>query len=111
MKNIAKSVALAGFVAAAILATASAVRADDEFAHPESYKFDGGPLGELKGNAAVDGYFFWQSGAGDGGSAVGNHATGAKVGAWEVEVRKKQLSPPFGDSLSRPRNTNRSISG
>jgi hypothetical protein len=60
----------------------------DWFAHPESYKFDGGPLGELEGNAAADAYFFAQSGASDK-SAVGPHSTGFKWGAWEVELAKK----------------------
>ena len=80
-------------VATAVLTTlalgvASGARAQDEFAHPQSYKFDGGPLGELEGNAAVDGYFFWQSGSGNG-SAVGHYATGSKIDAWEVELSKK----------------------
>ncbi|HEX4113620.1 MAG TPA: outer membrane beta-barrel protein [Stellaceae bacterium] len=89
MKHLAtSSVVLTGLLGtAAILAASSIAHAQDEFAHPQSYKFDGGPLGELEGNAAVDGYFYWQSGAGDG-STVGNHSTGAKVNAWEVEVAK-----------------------
>jgi hypothetical protein len=60
----------------------------DQFAHPETFKFDGGPLGELESSAAVDGYFFWQSGAADG-STVGSRSTGAEVGAFEVELSKK----------------------
>lgn len=60
----------------------------DSFGRPELYKFDGGPLGELEGAAAVDGYFFAQSGAADD-SAVGRHETGAEVGAFEVELKKK----------------------
>ena len=61
--------------------------AQDEFAHPVPYQFDGGPLGQLEGSAAVDGYFFAQSGAGDH-SVVGPYATGAKVQGWETEVNK-----------------------
>lgn len=88
-KSLTTSAALAGLVGAtALLAAASAAHAQDEFAHPVPYKFDGGPLGELEGAAAVDGYFFAQSGASNN-SAVGNHATGAKIDAWEVELSKK----------------------
>ena len=61
--------------------------AQDEFAHPVPYQFDGGPLGQLEGSAAVAGYFFAQSGAGDS-SVVGRYATGAKVEGWETEVGK-----------------------
>ena len=61
--------------------------AQDEFAHPVSYQFDGGPLGQLEGSAAIDGYFFAQSGAGNH-SVIGPYATGAKVDAWETEVGK-----------------------
>jgi hypothetical protein len=86
MRYLTTSAAFAGLLACSVFSIAPA-QAQEEFAHPESYTFDGGPLGQLKGNAAVDGYFFLQSGAGDG-STVGNHSTGAKVNAWEVEVSK-----------------------
>jgi hypothetical protein len=61
--------------------------AQDEFAHPVGYTFDGGPLGELHGSAAADGYFFAQSGSSDS-SAVGHYATGAKIDAWMVEISR-----------------------
>jgi hypothetical protein len=61
--------------------------AQDEFAHPVPYTFDGGPLGQLEGDAAADGYFFAQSGA-SRHSAVGNHSTGGRLEAWEVELIK-----------------------
>jgi hypothetical protein len=67
----------------------TSVRASEEemsqFAHPQSYAFDGGPLGQLQGNAAFSGYFFAQTGAGDN-STVGSYTTGARFNAWEIEV-------------------------
>ena len=64
------------------------VNRPDEFAHPAPYSFDGGPLGELEGSAAFDGYFFAETGVGDG-SAVGRYSAGARVNAWETQVAKK----------------------
>lgn len=62
--------------------------AQEQFAHPPSYTFDAGPgLGELETSAAFAGYFFDQSGAGNG-STVGNYSTGFRVNAWEVEVAR-----------------------
>jgi len=75
-------------MAAALLLASMPVHAQDEFAHPRSYTLDAGPgLGPLEGSAAFAGYFFAQSGAGDG-SAVGNYRTGFRVDAWEVEIAR-----------------------
>lgn len=94
------------------------VNRPDEFAHPVPYQFDGGPLGELEGSAAIDGYFFAESGAGDH-SAVGSYPVGARVNAWETEVSKKVTETDFwgfavqaGEyqdinlGLGRPKNIN-----
>jgi len=94
------------------------VNRPDEFAHPVPHSFDGGPLGELEGSAAFDGYFFGESGAGDG-SAVGRYSVGARANAWETEVGKKVTETDFwgfavqaGEyqdinlGLNRPKNIN-----
>jgi hypothetical protein len=91
--------------------------AQDRFAPPAPYEFDGGPLGTLEGAAAVDGYFFTESGAGDK-SSVGPYAAGARINAWMTEVVKPTANDFWGFTLqageyqdinfglNRPKNIN-----
>jgi hypothetical protein len=105
-------------VCAGLLCVSIPAHAQDQFAPPAPYEFDGGPLGTLEGSAAVDGYFFAQSGASDK-SGVGPYSAGARINAWMTEVAKQPTATDFwgftvqaGEyqdinlGLNRPKNIN-----
>lgn len=81
-------------VCAGLWCVSISAHAQDQFAHPVPYEFDGGPLGQLEGSAAVDGYFFGQSGASDN-SGVGRYSVGSRIDGWMTEVSKEATATDF----------------
>lgn len=87
MTNTARWFLGATMISGLSLMTAPAAHA---LAGPQPIELDGGPLGTLALSGGADGLFYYQTGtnSGAGASLLGDRATGANLGASEIELSK-----------------------